>query len=100
MKNLGFSETKIYMLLLTDGPQETTKIAEALSLYKVTIYKSLKKLQNKGLVTPSKHPTLFCAEPFEKVLDFLNQDITKQKQSLEDKKEKLLSTWRSITKKN
>jgi sugar-specific transcriptional regulator TrmB len=102
MKNLGFSETevKIYMFLIAVGPKEALKIAEALELHMVATYKTLKKLQNKGLVMPSKHATIFCAEPFEKVLDFLNKDISKQKQSLEDEKEKLLSIWRSITKKN
>ena len=53
-------------------------------------------LQNKRLVFASKHPPLFYAEPFEKVLDFLSHERVKRKQSLEEKKEELLSTWRSI----
>lgn len=98
MKELGFTktETRIYLLLLAGGPKEATRIAEVLRLHMVTTYKTLKKLQNKGLVVPSKYPTLFCAEPFEKVLDFLNKDITKQKISLEDEKEELLSIWLKI----
>ena len=100
--NLGFSETdaKVYVHLLSKGPQEARKIADTLTMYRVTLYKTLKNLKNKGIVNSSKGPTLFSAEPFEKALDLLIKDRMKQQHSLEENREKLLSTWQSIIKKD
>ena len=98
--SLGFSETDatVYAHLLLEGPQEARKIAETLRVYRVTIYKTLKNLQNKRLVNASKRPTLFSAEPFEKALDSLIKDRMKQQHILQENREGLLSTWRLIIK--
>ena len=100
--SLGFSETdaKVYVHLVTDGPQEARKIAETLRIYQVTIYKTLKNLQTKRLVNASKRSTLFSAEPFEKALDSLIKDRMKQQHILQENRERLLSTWNSIIKKD
>ena len=44
--------------------------------------------------------SVLTKKPFEKVLDFLTKEKMKQKQYLEDKKEEIISTWCSITKKD
>jgi len=99
---LGFSETdaKVYVHLVLEGPQEARIITENLPMYNVRLYKVLKNLKNKGIVNSSKGPTLFSAEPFEKVLELLISDKTSQQHSLEENKKSLLVTWQQIIKKS
>lgn len=100
---LGFTETdaKVYVYLATEGPKKASDTAEALRIYKQQLYRSLKKLQSKGIINASpEYPTRFSAVLFEKVLDFLIKAKMEQQQALQESKEELLSTWRSITKKD
>jgi sugar-specific transcriptional regulator TrmB len=101
--NLGFTKTdaQIYVYLTTEGPQKASNIAEALNMHRQQLYRSLKKLQNKGIVNASlKYPVQFSAVLFEKILDLLIKAKMEQQQVLQESKEELLSTWRSITKKD
>jgi sugar-specific transcriptional regulator TrmB len=101
--NLGFTETdaQVYVFLATEGPQKASNIAEELQIYKQHIYRILKKLQSKGIVNASaEYPARFSAVLFEKVLDLLIKAKMEQQQALQESKEELLSTWRSITKKD
>lgn len=100
---LGFTETdaKVYVYLATEGPKKASDTAEALRIYKQQLYRSLKKLQSKGIIKASpEYPTRFSAVLFEKVLDLLIKAKMEQQQALQESKEELLSTWRSITKKD
>jgi sugar-specific transcriptional regulator TrmB len=100
--NLGLSETdaEVYVFLAVEGPQKGKKIAEALNLYKQQLYRSLKSLRNKGMVnvTPVR-PALFSAVPLEKVTYFFVKAKVDQAKALQEKKEELLATWKSILKK-
>jgi sugar-specific transcriptional regulator TrmB len=101
--SLGFDErdAQVYVFLATEGPQEARDIAEALQIYKRRLYRSLKNLQSKGIINASsEYPARFSAVLFEKVLDLLIKAKTEQEQALQESKEELLSTWRSITKKD
>lgn len=101
--NLGFTETdaQVYVFLATEGPQKASEIAEALKIYKQHLYRILKNLQSKGVINASaEYPPRFSAVLFEKALDLLIKAKTEQQKALQESKEELLSTWRSITKKD
>lgn len=101
--SLGFTETdaQVYVFLATEGPQKARDIAEALKLHSQQLYCSLKKLQSKGIVNAStEYPARYSAVLFDKVLDLLIKAKMEQQQALQESKEELLSTWRSITKKD
>jgi sugar-specific transcriptional regulator TrmB len=68
---------------------------------KQQLYPCLENLQKKSMVYATlEHPALFYALPFEKVLDmFANLKIDEAEEA-QKQKEELLSTWRSITKKD
>jgi sugar-specific transcriptional regulator TrmB len=100
---LGFTEkdANVYVYLATEGPQRAIKIAEALKIYKQHLYRILKNLQSKGIINASpEYPARYSAVLFEKVLDLLIKAKMEQQQALQRSKEELLSTWRSITKKD
>jgi sugar-specific transcriptional regulator TrmB len=101
LAKIGFTGTdaQVYTLLATEGPRKARDIAEALKMHRQQLYRSLKKMQNKGVVNASlEYPALFSAVLFEKVLDRLIQTKMEQQQVLQESKEHLLSTWRAITK--
>jgi sugar-specific transcriptional regulator TrmB len=100
---LGFTDTdaNVYVYLTTKGPQRASEIAEALKIYKQHLHRILKNLQSKGIINASpEYPARYSAVLFEKVLDLLIKAKKEQQQTLQKSKEELLSTWRSITKKD
>ena len=100
---LGFTETdaKVYVYLATEGPRIASEIAEALKIYKQRLYCSLNNLQSKGIINASpEYPARYSAVLFEKILDLLIEAKKEQQEALQENKEELLSTWRSITKKS
>jgi len=101
--SLGFTETdaQVYVFLTTEGPQKARDVAEALKLYKQQLYRTLKSLQNNGIINASpEYPARHSAVHFENVLNLLINAKTEQQQALQESKEELLSTWRSIIKKD
>lgn len=103
LMNLGFteSESQIYVFLTTEDPTKTGDISEALKMQKNQLYRSLKSLQLKGIVTVSQDGLVrFSAVPFEKVLDCLVKAKIEQQKALQESKEELLSTWQAIIKKD
>jgi sugar-specific transcriptional regulator TrmB len=98
---LDENEARIYLYLTNEGPQKARNIGKALNISTQRIYRSLRKLQIKGIVNASsEHPACFSAVPFDIVLDlFVEAKIEVAKQVIESKEE-LISTWRSITEKD
>ncbi len=100
---LGFTETEahIYLCLTKEGPKKGRDISQALKLYSPQLYRTLKKLQSKGIVNASpEYPTRFSAVPFDKVLDlFIRANMGEAKHLIQNK-EKLLSNWRTIIRKD
>jgi len=99
---LGFKETdaKVYVYLSAEGLQKAHDLAEALRLCRWQLYRSIKNLKTKGIIdTFPGRPARFSAVPFEKVLDLLISVKAEQQKALQESKEELLSTWRSITRK-
>ena len=94
-------DAEVYVFLVTNGPQEAKNIAIALRLYRQQLYRSLKNLQSKGIVAAShERPALFSAVLFERVLDLFLKVRMEQQKTLQESKEEILSTWRSIIKKD
>ncbi len=100
--DLGLTEidAEIYLLLCREGSQKGSSIAEALKLYKQQLYRSLKRLQKKGVVNASlERPARFSAMSLEKVIDFLIETKKEQALALQESKKELLSKWQSMIKK-
>ena len=101
--SLGLSQVdaEIYVFLSTQGPHNGKSIAETMKLYKQVLYRSLKKLQARGIVNSSaERPTLFSSIPFEDVLDLFLEIKVKEADILQESREEILSSWRAITKKD
>ena len=95
----GFTEreAKVYVQLITGGPQSPTEIAKALNLHARQICASLKKMRSRGFVEAHhKCQTPFLAVPFEKVLDLVIKSNIEEAERMIQNKEELLSSWQSI----
>jgi sugar-specific transcriptional regulator TrmB len=102
LARLGLKEidVEIYLLLTREGSQEGKDIAETLSLYKQELYRSLKRLQRKGMVDASlERPARFSARSLEKVLDCLIEAKKERALTLQQSKEDLISSWKATVKK-
>jgi sugar-specific transcriptional regulator TrmB len=103
LENLGFTitDTKVYICLAKKGPQKGKDLSTFLKMTKQQLYPCLKNLQKKGVVNAScDRPALFSALPFEEVLDLFSEVKKEQAKTLQESKDELLSTWRSITNKS
>lgn len=100
---LGLSETdaQVYVFLALNGPHKAKDMTSKLSLYKEQLYRSLKNLRDKDVVKATiDYPAVFSAIPFEEILDLLTEIKKEQAQSLRQVREELLSSWKSMIKKN
>ncbi len=93
-------DAEIYLLLVEEGPQKTKTLANALELNKQQLYRSLKRLQNKNIITVTQNrPALFSAVSPATILDFIIEAKKEQASALQENREELLSKWRAIVKK-
>ena len=100
---LGFSEAdaKVYVFLALEGPQKGRNIAEALQIEKHQLYSCLKALETKGIVNCTRERiTLYAAVPPENVVDILIKANLEDAQQMEENREKILSFWQSMIKRN
>jgi sugar-specific transcriptional regulator TrmB len=98
LENLGLKhlDAEVYVYLAQSNPQKARDIAEALETYKQQLYRSLRKLQRKGMVSASQErPARFSAVSFDKVLDLFIKNNREEAQRIEESKEQILSMWRS-----
>jgi sugar-specific transcriptional regulator TrmB len=103
LTSLGFTEAdiQVYVYLMTEGPRKANDIAQALKLHKQQLYRVLRSLQNKGIVNASpEYPARYTAVLFERALDLLIRAKVEQEKALQQNKQELLSTWRSMIEKN
>ena len=101
--SLGLSqiEAKIYIYLSTKNPMKAKDIICNLKINKQQLYRNLKSLRNKKIVTSSQEfPATFNTVPLEKALKILIKTKFEQAQDIKEKKATLLSHWSSITKEN
>jgi sugar-specific transcriptional regulator TrmB len=82
LRMLGFSnnEIKIYLTLLRIGESKAGRIAKEAFLERTSTYNSLKKLQEKGLVSSiiESNRKIFCVADPERIVEFFKE---KQEQS-------------------
>lgn len=96
--SLRLSETdaRVYIHLATKGSARARKITNDLAINKRQIYRSLKRLQHKGIIMANdEHPAEFSALPFEEVLDILIDLKEEQSQEIKKRRKELLSSWRT-----
>ena len=96
---LGLKRTdaQVYVFLAKTGPQKARTIASQLGMYKQQLYRSLKTLQNKGMVNATfEHPACFSAVSLEKILDAFIEAKKKEAQRVEQNKNEILSSWQSM----
>ena len=95
---LGLSQTdaEVYIYLATNGPKKAKAIVNYLNINRGQVYKSLKRLQNKGAtISSDEHPIKFSAVPFEDVLDMLMKLKKEEAKVLLESKEELISDFRT-----
>jgi sugar-specific transcriptional regulator TrmB len=98
LESLGLKhlDAEVYVYLAQNESQKAREIAEALETYKRQLYRSLKSLQRKGMVSASQErPVRFSAVSFDRVLDQFIQANREEAQRIEENKEQILSMWRS-----
>ncbi len=98
LESLGLKrlDAEVYVYLVQNEPQKARDISEALETYRRQLYRSLRSLQRRGIVSVSQErPVLFSAVSFDKVLDRFIEADREQAQLIEENREQLLSKWRS-----
>jgi len=72
-------------------------ITRALRVHKQQVYRSLKNLESKGLVSATlDHPSRYSAEPFQKAIDLFIKAKMEEAKSLRHSKDSILKDWRAI----
>jgi len=92
-------QAKSYCSLLRLGKTSAMEIAKALSVHRSEVYRVLRQLEEKGIVTEhSGRPILFTPAPPEEALDILLQEQLKKGEYLEGNLPKMIDWLRSQTK--
>jgi sugar-specific transcriptional regulator TrmB len=98
LESLGLKrlDAEVYVYLVQNNPQKARDLAKALETYERQLYRSLRKLQRKGMVSASQErPTYFSAVSLDKVLDRFSEANREAAQFIEDNKEQIISMWHS-----
>jgi sugar-specific transcriptional regulator TrmB len=98
LSNLGFKEhdAQVYIFLGLNGPKKAKDIAVALETYKRKVYRSLRQLQNRGLIkVSSRLPGEFSATSFDQVLELLRLETIKETDQIEQKKDYFVALWKT-----
>jgi len=86
------------MFLAKSGVQSTSFVAKRLKMERVQAYRTFKKLQEKGLIEATlERPTRFTIVPFETLLEAFINSKKSEIASLNEQKERLMSTWQAIS---
>lgn len=98
LSDLGFrqKDAEVYVFLAMNGSQKAKEITKALHTCERQVYRILKRLQQSQVVAATpKPPAQFSAIPFDRVLDSLMKANLKEAERIEEKKDKILSLWKS-----
>jgi sugar-specific transcriptional regulator TrmB len=102
LTSLGLSESdaRVYILLALKGPIKTGNIVNDLKMSRQQIYRSLKYLQDKGIVfADSTNRGVFSALAFEKALKLLIEMEKEMTEILQETKKSILQDWKTSTRK-
>jgi sugar-specific transcriptional regulator TrmB len=95
------SDAQVYIYLATGGPKKAREIFNALTVNKRQVYRSLKRLRNKGItMINDERPFEFTAVPFERVLELLTEVKREAANALQASREELISDMRAEEKKS
>jgi sugar-specific transcriptional regulator TrmB len=97
---LGFTEkdSEIYIFLAKKGPRKAQEIMNTRKMNKAQLYRSLKKLQSKGLVNSTlEYPAYFSAVSFDRVLELFIKAKKDEVRAVEENKDSTLELWKSLT---
>ena len=95
--DLSDLDVKVYVYLAKKGPQKAKDLIEPLKISKRQINQSLRKLQNKSLISKLKEtPGVFSALTFEKVLELVVQNKIAQTKIIEQTRKDLVENWKSL----
>jgi len=91
-------EARIFVSLTILGPSKASVLAKKLGINRMKAYRTLKRLQNLGLVDAIlKRPTEFVAISIEEALDILTETVKKKIQEMELKKTRIIENYRKIS---
>jgi len=94
--DLSQIDIQVYIYLATKGPVKARNIINNLTINKRQIYRSLKRLQNKGItMRNNEFSSEFSVVPFEKLLDLLLELKKEEAKSLQTSKEELILDFRA-----
>jgi sugar-specific transcriptional regulator TrmB len=98
---IGKVDAEVYLYLATTGPKKGRKLCNELKMDKQKLYRSLRRLKEKGLVkASSEHAATFAAITVEESLDYYLEAKLEEAQYIKEKKDELLSRWRSMINNN
>ncbi len=103
LEGFGLSrvESEVYVYLAKSGPSKTEELCECLRIPKQQLYRALKGLEKKGIVTSKAEPVaLFSALAFEELVNRYVRLNVEQAKIIKETKQQLLDSWRSMTKEN
>ena len=91
-------DSQVYIYLAKKGPQKGRDLLKGLRIQRQQLYRSLKILQSKGIVSATfEHPAGFSAISFDKVVDLFIKSKMMEAQLIQEKKGEILSSWKSIS---
>ena len=95
---LARTDAEVYIYLAKKGPKRKEDLSTVFEVTEQQLYSSLKNLQSKGIVTATvEKSALFSAVAFERVLDLLVKVNIEQAKAVEETKNELLTSWRSMS---
>jgi sugar-specific transcriptional regulator TrmB len=95
--DLSQTDARVYVFLALKGPEKALSIIKNLKISKQQIYRSLKHLQDKGIiVSDPERKNSFSALPLEEALKSL---IRKEKEQTGMMQKTLLLTWKTMKEK-
>ena len=103
LATLGFKkqDAEVYVYLALNGPKKAKDIVTALKTYERQVYRSLKKLQNKEIVSATPEPPAnFSVISLDKLLDLLAKASLVEAQRIEQERDRILTLWKSSVKRN
>lgn len=90
-------DSQVYIYLAKKGPQKGRDLLKGLKMQRQQLYRSLKNLQSKGIVSGTfEHPARFSAISFDKVVDLFIKSKMAEAQLIQERKGEILTSWQSI----
>jgi sugar-specific transcriptional regulator TrmB len=90
-------DSQVYIYLAKRGPQKGQDLSKGLKVQKQQLYRSLKNLESKGIVSATlEHPARFTAVSFDKVVDIFVKSKMAEAHSIQENKDEILANWQAI----